>query len=236
MATIPRAYLDNFNEVVHALSDDAKGKLYKALEKVEADDLEELRTILIAILDAILGPYTDDAAAVAAVFYDGLREYQGITDGFYAESVSMRRTSTTASAVITYTDKQPKLNDELTRQLAKQVGYEIKRATNECIAYNAKRDPKKPKWARVPKYTPTTYKPWSKEAGVTHNPELAAAGTCAWCIALASRGFKYHSEETASHAHDGCDCDIIPGFDGETKVEGYDPDSLYREWRRMVSE
>lgn len=231
MATIPRAYLDNFNGVIHALSDDAKAKLAKALERVDASNIDDLRTELIAILEAILLPYTDNAAAVAAVFYDGLRAYEGLSDGFYAISQSMRQTSTTAAAVHVFTEKHPELDDILKRQLAMQVGYEIKRATNMCIEYNAKRDPARPRWARVPEYTPTVYKPWSKEPGVTHNKELAATGTCMYCTMLASRGFAYHSAETASHTHDDCDCVVVPGFDKLTKVEGYDPDALYREWK-----
>lgn len=231
---IPRAYIDNFNTVINKLSDDAKKKLSIALDKVDASDFYAMREEIIAIMEAILMPYTDNAAAVAATFYDGLRELFGISDGFYALSESMRRSETTAAAVTTYTSMAPELNDELKRQLYKQVGYEIKRAANECMAYNAVRDPKKPKWARVPKYTPTVYKPWSKESGVTHNKQLAQSGTCEFCTMLASRGFAYHTEETASHAHDRCDCVIVPSWDkGNPAVQGYDPDALYREWKDL---
>lgn len=232
MATIPRAYLDNFNEVIKALSDDAKAKLEKALESVDASDLDALRSELIAILEAILLPYTDNAAAVAAVFYDGIRAYEGISDGFYALSDSRRKTATTIGAVYAYTNKHDTLDDVLKRQLIKQVGYEIKLATNECIEYNAKRDPLEPRWARVPQNTPVIYEPWSKEKGVTHNKELAAKGTCLFCDLLASRGFDYHSKETASHAHDDCDCVIIPGFKKDTKVEGYDQEKYENEYTR----
>lgn len=232
MATIPRAYLDNFNEVIKALSDDAKAKLEKALERVDASNIDALRSELIAILEAILQPYTDNAAAIAAVFYDGLRAYEGIADGFYALSDSRRSPYTTVGAVYAYTQKHDTLDDVLKRQLVKQVGYEIKLATNECIEYNAKRDPLEPRWARVPQYTPVTYKPWSKEKGVTHNKELAAKGTCLFCDLLASRGFDYHSKETASHAHDDCDCVIVPGFKKDTKVEGYNKEKYENEYTR----
>ena len=219
---IPREYIDNFTKVINALSDDAKKKLARALESIRADDLETLRTEILRVMDFILTPYTDNAAAVAATFYDGLREYQGIADDFYALSNSMRQYGTTAGAVYTYTKKHPQLDDELKRQLTKQVGYEIKRAANECMAYNAKRDPKRPMYARVPEYTPTIYAPWSKESGVTHNKQLSSHGTCMFCELLASRGFAYHSEETASHAHDDCDCVIVPSWRSVT-VKGYDP-------------
>lgn len=54
--------------------------------------------------------------------------------------------------------------------------------------------------------------------------------TCPFCVMLASRGFVYISEQAASHAHPGCDCRVVPGFAGETEVEGYDLDGLYRQY------
>lgn len=51
---------------------------------------------------------------------------------------------------------------------------------------------------------------------------------------LASRGFAYHSEETASHAHANCDCRLVPSWDKKgTSVEGYDPEYYYRIWQRI---
>lgn len=55
--------------------------------------------------------------------------------------------------------------------------------------------------------------------------------TCAWCLMLASRGFVYHSEESASHGrHVGCDCVVLPGVPGKTKVDGYDEEGMRRRW------
>ena len=226
---IPREYLDNFSKVINAISDDAKKKLERALEGKDASDLEALRAEIIAVMDLILTPYTDNAAAVAAAFYDGLREFQGVVDDFYAVSESTRQYETTAGAVYSYTEKHPQLDGELKRNLSRQVGCEIKRAANECIAYNAERDPKPTKWARVPKFTPATYVPWSSKPGVTHNKELAQSGTCMFCTMLASRGFAYQSRDTASHAHDGCDCVIVPSWKKAT-IQGYDKDALFRQW------
>jgi hypothetical protein len=50
---------------------------------------------------------------------------------------------------------------------------------------------------------------------------------------LASRGFVYLSRSTAGgdgHYHPNCDCRIVPGFDGQTDVRGYDPDKLYQQY------
>lgn len=56
--------------------------------------------------------------------------------------------------------------------------------------------------------------------------------TCSFCLMLASRGAVYNTPEAASHAHPSCDCRIVPSFDGGCDIEGYDPDEIYRQWRR----
>ncbi|MCF2705822.1 EndoU domain-containing protein [Arcanobacterium haemolyticum] len=69
---------------------------------------------------------------------------------------------------------------------------------------NMRRDPTRPRWARVP----------------------TGATTCAFCLMLASRGFAYTSEESAGREmqyHSDCDCKIIPSW-GKQVLKGYDPD------------
>lgn len=210
MATIPREYIDNFTKVINAASADAQSRLVKALEVVSVDDIAAARDEIIAIMDTILSPYTDNVAAIAAEFYDGLRAWAGVSDGFIAEAESNRNQEATDGAVRAFMQTQVdgKPFSVLQTLLAERVDYEIKRAANECVAYNCKRDPKKPKWARVP----------------------SGIDTCDFCIMLASRGFAYQSEETASHAHANCDCRIVPSWSRGTKVQGYDPDALYDQW------
>ena len=53
--------------------------------------------------------------------------------------------------------------------------------------------------------------------------------TCAFCIALASRGWqrisrKSYSHGHAEHIHANCDCEYAIRFDGKSGVAGYDPD------------
>lgn len=72
-------------------------------------------------------------------------------------------------------------------------------------------DPSKPRWARIPR----------------------GLKTCAFCYMLSSRGFKYLSEESAGgrehYYHPRCDCQVIPSW-GEQKIDGYDPDSMYKDY------
>ena len=53
--------------------------------------------------------------------------------------------------------------------------------------------------------------------------------TCAFCIALASRGWQKASRKAlknghAEHIHANCDCTYAVRFDNKTTVEGYDPE------------
>lgn len=53
--------------------------------------------------------------------------------------------------------------------------------------------------------------------------------TCAFCIALASRGWQKASRKAlknghAEHIHANCDCTYAVRFDNKTTVQGYDPD------------
>lgn len=57
--------------------------------------------------------------------------------------------------------------------------------------------------------------------------------TCAFCYMLASRGFVYRSEISAGRSHDfhpNCNCTIVPGAKGRTKIDGYDPQVMYENW------
>lgn len=59
--------------------------------------------------------------------------------------------------------------------------------------------------------------------------------TCAFCIALASRGWQYRSKKAlrnghAEHIHAHCDCEYAVRFDGKSTVAGYDPDKYLEEY------
>lgn len=58
---------------------------------------------------------------------------------------------------------------------------------------------------------------------------VPSGDTCAFCIALASRGWQHISKKSlknghAEHIHANCDCNYTVRFDGRSTVEGYDPD------------
>lgn len=59
--------------------------------------------------------------------------------------------------------------------------------------------------------------------------------TCAFCIALASRGWQEASKKAlkgghAEHIHANCDCTYAIRFDSASNVAGYDPDAYREMW------
>lgn len=213
MAQIPRRYIDNYTKSLNKLSADAQAKLAADLAKIDfTADVATIREAVIARMEFYCGPYANMAAILAANFYDGLREISvGKKLGALAESG--REPIATERAVRgimqDVVDGKPEV---AVGKLVSRADYEIKKSAGECVYRNGKRDPLKPKYARVP----------------------SGGETCRFCIMLASRGFVYHSEEAAgenSHYHANCDCRIVPGFAGETTIPGYDPDRYYDMWK-----
>lgn len=214
MAQIPRKYIDSYTKSLNKLSADAQKRLADDLAKINFDgNIATIRDVLAARMEFYCGPYTDMAAIVAAEFYDGLRKFQiGAALGALAESGREPIATEKAVRAIVQGIVDGKPKETVVKKLVDRVDFEIKRSAGECVYRNGKRDPLKPRFARVP----------------------SGSETCRFCIMLASRGFVYHSKETAgegSHYHANCDCRIVPGFDGETMVAGYDPDALYDQWK-----
>lgn len=211
MAMIPRASIDALTKSLNMLSEATRAVVRTKLSTIEYSDITDLREKVIAELDPILEAATDYAAAYAASTYDQIRE-QATGDSLGAESHSGRDPKATEGAIRAFI--QSVVDGDYSyfeNDLAERADYEIKRAAAESILHNARRDPLKPRYARVP----------------------TGAETCSFCLMLASRGFVYHSKESAgalNHWHPNCDCRIIPGFDG-MKVQGYNPDELYAQWK-----
>lgn len=212
MATvIPRSYIEEYSNALNGISDTAKASLVAALESVDySRPVADIRNAVIAIMQAACGASTDVTARLAADFYDGLRlRMAGEPMGAVADS--MRKPEATENTIRAFIQVivDGGDTDEFIRMCADRIDYETRLAANQCIEYNAKNDPKKPRWARIP-------------TGVE---------TCDFCIMLASRGFVYHSEETASHAHAHCDCRVVPSWDKSPLAQGYDPDKYYDMWK-----
>lgn len=213
---IPRSYIENYSNALNVVSERARSALVDALSQIDyTADVASIREAVIAIMQPACGASSTMAARLAAEFYDGLRLRFGIDDGFMAEVDSQREPEATSGAIRAFVDEldKPIPNVSAFQQLCiARIDYEMRRAANMCMAANASRDPRKPKWARIP----------------------MGAETCPWCLMLASRGFDYNSEAAADHNHAGCDCKVVPSWDKSPAAQGYDPDAYYNKWQDAI--
>lgn len=209
---IRRSWIDRFTRGINAISEDSRRRLAEALSRIDyTQDVAVVREQAIAIMQAFCGQATDTTAMLAAEFYDGLREQElGQRMGALAESG--REPEATDGAVRAFARKLVDGDSKTFVDMClARLDYEVKVAASRTCLNNASRDTRKPLFARVP-------------AGVE---------TCQFCLMLASRGFAYHTEAAASHAHANCDCRVVPSWKSHA-VEGYDLDSLKGEWEAAV--
>ena len=214
---IPRSLLSELTDAVNALSASAQALAATALDDIfkewDGSDVAGLRVECIEALEAIESAYCDAfAAGRAAEFYEACRAAQGVRGAYSAIADSRRDPQALAGAVramVQYVVNGD--TDRYRRECLSRIDADVRRSANSCVAYNTRRDPKKPRYARVP----------------------AGAETCGFCLMLSSFGFHYTTEEAARHAHDGCDCRVVPSF-SRASVEGYDPDGMYSRYQNVL--
>ena len=211
-ATIPRAAVDFLTEEINGISADAQARVLKVLQGINwtHENVAECRDIVLQALASVMPTYTGMAAQASADFYDAARELSvGSPMGAAAYSgFDQRKTDGAVRGFVRFVldGRVETFND----QVLQRIDYEMKRAAANSTIANGRLDPLRPKYARVP----------------------TGAETCDFCLMLASRGFVYDSESTATmdHVHSGCDCRIVAGWSGDT-VEGYDTQEIYDRWQ-----
>ena len=187
--TIPRAAVDFLTEEINGISADAQARVLKVLRGINwtPENVAECRELVLQALAAIMPTYTDMAAQASADFYDAARELV-VGEKMGAKAISGYDEDKTAGAVRAFVrfviDGRVETFNE---QVLQRIDYEMKRSAGESMFANGRRDPRKPKFARVP----------------------TGSETCDFCLMLASRGFVYTSEATAGaikldHYHTGC--------------------------------
>lgn len=215
-AEVPRAAIEAMTQQVNALSADARKKAMGLLERIdwEGADIADCRAAVVEALEMLLPEYATASAQAAADYYDAARELAlGKPLGAVAESgLNLAATEGAVRAFVRFVQKDGD-PERFNRHVCDRIDWELKRAASNSALANGRRDPVKPRFARVP----------------------AGGETCRFCLMLASRGFVYHTEATAgmNHVHPSCDCRTVPGWDG-MEVEGYDPDRLYSEYRKQL--
>ena len=213
--TIPRAAVDFLTEEINGISADAQARVLEVLQGINwtPENIAQCRDLVIQALATVMPTYTTMAAQASADFYDAARELV-VGERMGAQAISdfdMRKTEGAVRGFVRFVlrDDVQTFND----QVLQRIDYEMKRSANMSVVENGRRDPKRVRYARVP----------------------TGSETCDFCLMLASRGFVYQSESTASasHVHSHCDCRVTPGWDG-MEVEDYDPRSIYDRWQDAI--
>lgn len=231
MPTIPREFIDNYVDALAKISGEdgaVRNELKEALERIDwTQSVANVRDQLIDVMQVYCSGATDQAAMLASAFYDGLRE-QVVGEPIGAFAESGREQAATDGAVRAFVQdlvdgrgSQPVIDKCLER-----LDYETRKAAAVCVTRNARRDPNRPRYARVP----------------------SGNETCDFCIMLASRGPVYHSAKSAGavdHFHANCRCQVVPMFNtydigpsrrasASMSIEGYDPDKLYEQYVQQM--
>lgn len=212
--TVSRRELEEYAATIDKLADTASTSLETVLAadlqafdpNMGAKEWDELRELLIEDLYQTRLYWGDAAGLAACEFYDKVIASRDASGRFGTATLPnqiARKVCVDAIRALArhlFEGNHQKFVEEVT----KNAHNGVRRYANDTVLANVKRDGGKGvRFARVP-------------VGVE---------TCAFCIMLASRGFVYHSEATASangHVHPNCDCKIVPGFEGDV-IEGYDP-------------
>lgn len=209
--------LSNYGYAVDTIAAKAKDYVISIIRYgIEVEGLSSVSTIrdyAILGLEQTLDVFGDQAAAYSANVYDALMSEYAL-DLEPGKSYGMDYNKEQLTSSVRY-HAQKLVNGDLNGFLQNigQKAFDLTRNTaNQTMIKNAKRDYKKGvRWARVP----------------------SGLETCGFCVMLASRGFVYHTKESAGYNvlglnrfHSFCDCRVFPGTE-DTEIEGYDPEHLY---------
>lgn len=206
---ISRGELDRYRAQIASRQDDARAYVIARLRS-EARGLTvaEAREASIGIMQDCLSVYGDKAQALSADMFDEICEAEGVDADPGEMFDDVIDSSKLAGKVHYYAGKLVDGDwDGYAGSNADLAAYYVHRSALENMERNC--DANRVRYARVG----------------------TGRETCGYCFMLSSRGFDYRSEKTASAgSHEHCDCIIVPGVDGVTKIDGYDPAAMRNRW------
>lgn len=226
--TPDRKDVDKLSKAQQAAVKAARRELRKTFETVYAmyDDPADMRDALLDLVPAIASKYGNAGSVAAGEWYEQMRAkwFKDATDidtTYQPDDTAIQETIRRLAGHLWDKDGTPADPDMMLKGLLANMDKWVKAGGRETIERAVKRDPRKPRYARVPQ----------------------GAKTCAFCAMLAGRGFVYSSAEAAGAMgkyHNDCDCEIIPSWDkNNPKVAGYDDKAYYARYmeaRRMLED
>lgn len=192
-ADLRQAYAD-----LNVLAARDLGRIWRAIQ--EGDNAAEA---LHDILPALIDEYGLMAAAVAADWYDDLRESKGVGGRFAAIPADVADTG--AHALIGWALDTAQSDGSLLALLEGGMQRRVVNFGRFTIMQTSLADPRADGWQR-----------------------LGQGDNCTFCDMLISRGAVYTERSVDFGAHDDCNCVAVPAFRGEPReVNPYKPSMRY---------
>lgn len=202
--------VERYRDALGQLGEQAAEYVATALATAAETDVAALREIAIGAISDAIGVQGSVAQALAMQLYDAICMAEGIDSNPAVMFPDAIDHDMMVEKVHYYArDLVDGMRDKFDRETAELAEYYIRRCAYENTVRNCAANGVR--YARVPSGTET----------------------CDFCLMLASRGFVYHTEAAASHAHAGCDCRMVPSWKAH-EVEGYDTEELTRRWQDAI--
>lgn len=207
---IAQADLDAYRAELDAVARAASTSVRDALEEYGPDDgVTAMREAAVEEIMLAVGVHGEQAQALAGALFDEVCALEGIE----------------GTEFLMYDDiVDYDMMESLVRWFARSlVEHDVGRFLDDCSTLADF-------YMRRCNYESMVRNCWGNDVRYARVP--MGTETCDWCIMLASRGFVYYTQESAEHGmHLHCDCIVVPGVDGQTSIEGYDPDAYYDMYR-----
>lgn len=231
--SVIRRYAEQLSQLVSKADDVVAGLVEAYMEENPYASVEELRDYTIAVIDEVVQLYGDAASTAAMQMYDGIMREENVATG---QAVIYRGPDKQAISKgvhyqarwLTEDDYD---SDRYITEVRELTRYHVRKAANDTAIDNVERTNAE-FIARQRRQKRAIKTGRAGRAGKVRYARVPTGlETCTYCTMLASRGFVYTTAESAGHAqHRGCNCLIVPGVQGETQVDGYDPDELRDLW------
>lgn len=197
--TISAKTWERYIGLLRKTSDIATEKMRKYLERTDWDADRDSRLEAAAYALSLAQEYGSAASAVASQMYDEILELSKPKNMPPPAQPAPTATYAETRKAIDGAAKFSKNNE----YIASVVGRLVKQAGADTMLQNAARDGAEFAW-------------------------IPHGDTCAFCLALASRGWQRMSKDAlngghAEHIHSNCDCTYAVRFNEKTYVEGYEP-------------
>ena len=219
MARVREAEVREYQLMCELTETRAKDELLAALSNLDVAD-ESSWPYVVELVTRLYSDYGRAFAELGRQFYQWCRDVQTGGEGtFVAETFWDDRgygllTNAVNGHLQDLSDDR-KTEGEATTAIANSLGNFAFKASRDSIQHNLNEEWK----ARV---APAT----NGRLGFARVPR--AGCTCAFCIMMASRGFVYHTRETAgggdpaNRYHLNCRCAVVPMDASDSTIAGYD--------------